>query len=133
MSDYTVQNLKEVEDSAPRFGYAPQLEARFAGPALGTERSGLSYQRLAPGFRMPFGHTHAEQEEVYVVVAGSARAKIGEDVVELGQWDAVRVAGHVMRALEGGPNGCEVLAFGAPASGASPSSDVEMHPDWWTG
>ena len=132
MSDYTVQNLKEVEDSAPRFGYAPQLEARFAGPALGTERSGLSYQRLAPGFRMPFGHTHGEQEEVYVVVTGSARAKIGHDVVELTQWDAVRVPGHVMRAIEAGPNGCELIAFGAPASGASPSSDAQMQPDWWT-
>ena len=132
MSDYTVQNLKEVDDSAPEFGYAPQLEARFAGPALGTERSGLSYQRLAPGFRMPFGHTHGEQEEVYVIVSGSARLKLDDDVVDLAQWDAVRVPGSVMRALQAGPNGCEVIAFGAPASGAAPSSDAKMVPDWWT-
>ena len=131
VSDYTVQNLKEVEDSAPKFGYAPQLEARFAGPALGTERSGLSYQRLAPGFRMPFGHSHAEQEEVYVIVSGSARAKVGEDIVELVQWDALRVPREVMRAFEGGPNGCELLAFGAPAGGASASADAEMTPGWW--
>lgn len=133
VGNYTVQNLREVEDSAPRFGYAPQLEARFASPALGTERSGLSYQRLSPGFRVPFGHTHGEQEEVYVIVSGSARAKVGEDIVELGQWDALRVPGEVMRAFEGGPNGCELLAFGAPSSGAAPSSDVKMVPDWWTG
>ena len=132
MSDYTVQNLKEVEDSAPRFGYAPQLEARFAGAALGTEHSGLSYQRLLPGFRMPFGHTHDEQEEVYVVVSGSARAKVGDDVLELAQWDALRVPGEIMRAFEAGPNGCELLAFGAPSSGASPSADAKMAPDWWT-
>ena len=82
---------------------------------------------------MPFGHRHREQEEVYVVVSGSARVKVGEEVLELHQWDALRVRGEVMRAFEGGPNGCELLAFGAPSSGQSPSADVEMVQEWWTG
>jgi quercetin dioxygenase-like cupin family protein len=103
MSGYTVVNLKEVEDQAPRFGYAPDLESRFARRALELENSGLSYFRAAPGFRMPFGHRHSEQEEVYVVVAGSARIKLGDDIVELGPWDAIRVPAHLTRALEGGP------------------------------
>ncbi len=132
MSDYTVRNLKEVEDSALRFGHAPHIEARFASTELATEKSGLSYQRLAPGFRVPFGHRHAEQEEVYVIVSGSARVKVGDEVLELEQWDALRVRGEVMRAFEGGPNGCELLAFGAPSSGESPSSDAEMVQEWWT-
>ncbi len=88
MAGYTVVNLKQVEDSAPRFGLAPSLEARFARDALALERSGLGYQRLAPNFRTPFGHSHREQEEVYVVVGGSGRAKLGDEVVELGSWDA---------------------------------------------
>jgi len=34
-------------------------------------------------------------------------------VVELRQWDAVRVAPEVVRAFEGGPDGMNVIAVGA--------------------
>ena len=135
MADHTIANLKEVEDQAPRFGYAPDLEARFARTALGLRKSGMSYQRLAPNFRLPFGHRHGQQEEVYVVLSGSARAKIGDEVVELAEWDAVRVPGEEMRGFEGGPDGVELLVFGAPHTGpedASTADDVEMAPNWWT-
>jgi mannose-6-phosphate isomerase-like protein (cupin superfamily) len=128
---YTIVNLKEeVEDSAPKFGFAPDLEARFATGALELEKSGISYQRLAPGFRIPFGHKHGHQEEVYVLVGGSARLKLDDQVVELKQWDAVRVPGETMRAFEAGPEGAELLAFGAPNTGV-PSTDTEMEQSWW--
>ena len=129
MSDFTIKNLKEVEDLAPKFGLAPNVSARFASPDLGLEKTGISLQRIAPGARVPFGHRHGEQEEVYVVVAGTARVKLGDDFAELSQWDALRVPSHVMRAFEGGPNGCELLAFGAPRDPDAP--DVEMVPGWW--
>ena len=78
MSDYTVVNFKsDVEDMAPKFGYSPGLESRFARKNLELEKSGVGYYKLAPDFETPFGHTHGEQEEVYVVVSGSARVKIG--------------------------------------------------------
>jgi len=128
MSGYTVVNLKEVEDQAPKFGYAPDLESRFARRALELENSGLSYFRAAPGFRVPFGHHHSEQEEIYVVVAGSARIKLGDDVVELGPWDAIRVPAHLTRALEGGPEGAEILAFGAPSR---ENADAQMVEGFW--
>jgi mannose-6-phosphate isomerase-like protein (cupin superfamily) len=125
---YTVVNLKQVEDQAPRFGYAPDLESRFARRALALENSGLSYFKLAPGFRVPFGHRHTDQEEVYVVVAGSARIKLGDDVVDLGTWDAVRVPPEVTRGMEGGPEGAEIVAFGAPSN---ENADAEMVRDFW--
>jgi mannose-6-phosphate isomerase-like protein (cupin superfamily) len=128
MSDYTVVNLKEVEDQAPKFGYAPDLESRFARKALGLENSGISYFRAAPGFRVPFGHHHADQEEIYVVVAGSARIKLGDEIVELGAWDAVRVPPEMTRGMEGGPEGAEILAFGAPSH---ENADAEMVRDFW--
>ena len=128
MSGYTVVNLKEVEDQAPKFGYAPDLESRFARRALELENSGLSYFRAAPGFRVPFGHHHSEQEEIYVVVAGSARIKLGDDVVDLGPWDAIRVPAHLTRALEGGPEGAEILAFGAPSR---ENADAQMVEGFW--
>ena len=86
MADYTKLNLKQdVEDMAVRFGMAPNIEARYARKPLGLENSGVSYFRLEPDFRLPFGHTHAEQEEVYVVISGSARVKAGDDIVEPAQ------------------------------------------------
>jgi quercetin dioxygenase-like cupin family protein len=128
MSDYTVVNLKEVEDQAPRFGYAPDLESRFARKPLGLRQSGLSHFKVAPGFRVPFGHHHADQEEIYVVVAGSARVKLGDEIIELGTWDAVRVAPEITRAMQGGPDGAEILAFGAPSN---ENADAQMVQDFW--
>lgn len=129
MSGYTIKNLKEVEDQAPKFGLSPGLEARFARQALEGETTGLSYQRLAPSFRIPFGHKHGDQEEVYVVVSGSGRMKLDDEVVEVRQWDAVRVASGTMRDFEAGPEGAELLAFGAPTKGQP--NDAEMKPGWW--
>ena len=129
MGDYTIVNLREVEDQAPRFGYSPSLESRFARVPLQLEKSGISYFRVAPGFRMPFGHSHAEQEEIYVVLSGSVRAKLEDEVVELGPLDALRVPGELTRGLEGGPEGAEIIAFGAPNTN---NADAEMVMDWWT-
>jgi mannose-6-phosphate isomerase-like protein (cupin superfamily) len=130
MTEYTIVNIKDVEDQAPRFGFAPDLEARFAAGALGLERSAISYQRLAPSFRVPFGHRHHQQEELYVLLSGSARLKLDDEVVELQPLHAVRVASETMRCFEAGPDGAELLAFGAPNTGA-PADDVEMVPGWW--
>lgn len=130
MAGHTLVNLEDVEDMGPKFGYAPNLQARFAGAALGLEKSGLSFQRLAPNFRMPFGHRHKQQEEVYVVLGGSGRLKLDDEIVDVKQRDVVRVPGEVMRAFEAGPDGIEVLAFGAPNTGP-PQEDAEMQPGWW--
>ena len=129
MADYTKINLKEVEDQAPRFGLAPHIEARMARVPLELENFGVSYQRLAPNFRLPFGHKHKRQEEVYVVVSGSVRVKLGDEVVDLAQWDAVRVPNETMRSFEAGPEGAEVIAIGAPNTGPG---DADMEQDWWS-
>jgi mannose-6-phosphate isomerase-like protein (cupin superfamily) len=126
MPGYTVVNLREVEDQAPKFGYAPHLESRFARRALELEKSGISHFKVAPGFRIPFGHHHTDQEEVYVVVAGSARIKLGDEIVELGTWDAVRVPPELTRGIEAGPDGAELLAFGSGEQG-----DTQVVRDFW--
>jgi mannose-6-phosphate isomerase-like protein (cupin superfamily) len=128
MAGFTRVNLKEVEDLAPGFGYAPGLESRFARASLGLSASGLSYFRYAPRFRMPFGHRHTEQEEIYVVLSGGLKGKLDDEFVELGPWDAVRVAPGTVRAFEAGPEGAEVLVFGAPSHA---NRDVEVLPGWW--
>jgi mannose-6-phosphate isomerase-like protein (cupin superfamily) len=132
MAGHTILNLKEIEDAATRLGFAPSLEARFATGALELEKAGLSYQKLAPGFRMPFGHRHKQQEEVYVIVPGSGRVKFDQEIAEVRQWDVLRVPAETMRAFEAGPDGVELLAFGAPYAGPSPGEDAEVQPGWWS-
>jgi mannose-6-phosphate isomerase-like protein (cupin superfamily) len=130
MTGYTHINLREdVEDQAPNFGMSPNLEMRMARVPLELENSGLSYLRIAPNFRLPFGHTHKQQEEVYVLVDGSALMKLGDETLELRQWDAVRVHKDTMRSFEGGPDGALFLAIGAPNTGPG---DAEMEQDWWS-
>jgi mannose-6-phosphate isomerase-like protein (cupin superfamily) len=130
MADYTLKNLKEdVEDSAVQFGASPALEARFAREPLELRNSGVSYLRLDSGERVPWGHTHKQQEEVYVVVGGSGRIKLDDEIVELKQWDAVRIAKETMRDVEGGPDGIELILIGAPNAG---SGDAELEQEWWT-
>ncbi len=129
MSDYTKKNLKDdVENVAPKFGMPAEIEARFARRELGGEKLGVSHMTLAPNFRVPFGHRHAQQEEVYVLVSGSARIKLDDEIVELAPWDAVRIGTGTMRNVEAGPDGAEYLAFGA---GDDPQ-DAEMEPGWWS-
>ena len=130
MAAYTKVNLKDdVDDQAPNFGLAPDLEARMARVPLELEQSGISYQRLAPNFRVPFAHRHKTQEEIYVVVSGSMRVKLEDEVVELGQWDAVRVPKETMRGFESGPDGVEIIAVGAPNTGPG---DAEVEQGWWS-
>jgi mannose-6-phosphate isomerase-like protein (cupin superfamily) len=128
MSDFTRVNLKEVEDQAPKFGMN-ELEFRVAREPLELSNSAVSYMRIAPNYRLPFGHTHNSQEELYVLIDGSARLKLDDEIVELKRFDAVRIPKDTMRNLEGGPEGAVVILFGAPNTG---SGDAQMSPDWWT-
>ncbi len=131
MTDFTIKNLEsDIEDSAPKFGLAPAIEAHFARQDLEAQRLGLSYQRLAPNARGPFGHRHAAQEEVYVIVGGAGRVKLDDEVRDVRQWDAVRVGSDTIRCFEAGPEGLALIAVGAPFEG---KNDAELIPNWWSG
>ena len=129
MSDYTIIKLREVEDAAPAFGFSDALEARFATRDLGGSTVGLALETIKPGKRVPFAHTHREQEELYVVVRGSGRAKIDDEIVAVSEWDVIRVGPGTTRNFEAGSNGLELLAFGAPVS---VGNDAELKHGWWS-
>jgi mannose-6-phosphate isomerase-like protein (cupin superfamily) len=128
MPGYTIVNMKEVEDQAPKFGLSPDLEARFARVPLESELIGFTYQRLAPNVRIPWGHTHKTQEEVFLLVSGSARMKLDDEIKDLKPWDAVRVHKDTMRGFEAGPEGAEFIVVGAPGG----PGDAETVQDWWS-
>jgi mannose-6-phosphate isomerase-like protein (cupin superfamily) len=129
---FTRKNLKrDLDDLGSNFDGSPDLEFRAATAALGLERSGLTFQRVPPDYRFPYGHTHLTQEEIYVVVRGSGRMKVDDEIVELTEWDAVRVPPGSWRGYEAGPDGLELLVVGAPNLGDNPRGDVEGERDWW--
>ena len=123
---YTHKNLDDVQDSAPKFGFGETGEARFATGALDAERTGFSLHRVKPNKRQGVAHRHEDAEEVYVVTSGSGRMKLDDEIIELKRLDAIRVAPRVARGFEAGPDGLEVLAFGARHEG-----DGEILQDFW--
>jgi quercetin dioxygenase-like cupin family protein len=127
MADYTLLNLKhDVENSAEVYGMGPDLETRFGRKPLEVEGGGFSYQRMAPNYVLPFGHRHMSHEEIYVVIAGSGRAKLDGEEQELKQWDALRVPPQVARGFAAGPDGMELLVIGFGEAG-----DSEMLQGYW--
>jgi len=125
-SGYTLVNLEDVEDIAKRFGFGEQGEARFANRPLGTARTGVSHQRLRPGARQAFGHRHQHAEEVFVILAGSGRVRIDEEIRDVHALDAIRIAPGSTRAFEAGRDGLEFLVFGPHHTG-----DAVMDAGFW--
>ncbi|MFZ0044132.1 MAG: cupin domain-containing protein [Solirubrobacteraceae bacterium] len=128
MTGYKKLNLSEVKDLAPDFGMGDMGEARFAREALGAEGIGLACYRMNPGRRIEFGHHHSEAEETYLVLSGSGRFKVGDEVFDVGPRDVVYVAPAEMRAWEAGDDGLEMIAFGSRDEGGG----AEMQPGWWS-
>ena len=49
--------------------------------------------------------------------SGNGRMKLDDEIVELREWDAVRVPPGTWRGYEAGPEGLELLVLGAPVNG----------------
>jgi quinol monooxygenase YgiN/quercetin dioxygenase-like cupin family protein len=125
-SGYTLVNLEDVEDMAKRFGFGEQGEARFANRPLDAVRTGLSHQRLRPGVRQAFGHRHQHAEEVFVVLAGSGRVRIDDEIRDVRPLDAIRIAPDSPRAFEAGPDGLEFVVVGPHHAG-----DAVIDSNFW--
>lgn len=123
---YTLMKLTDIEDSAVKFGMGEVQEARFAQRDLEAEDTGLSLTTVKPGQRQPFAHKHDKAEEVYVVLAGSGRVKLDDDILEIEKLDAIRVSPGVIRGFEAGKDGLQMLAFGPHHDG-----DGELLQGWW--
>jgi mannose-6-phosphate isomerase-like protein (cupin superfamily) len=117
VADYTIKNLRESDDVAAGAGLSDSLEARFAHEDLGSEVSGISYQVIKAGQKQPFAHKHGEMEEIYVVISGSGRVKLDEDLEDVGPLDAIRIAPAVIRAFEAGDDDLVLLVFSPRAAG----------------
>ncbi|HEV7885495.1 MAG TPA: cupin domain-containing protein [Solirubrobacteraceae bacterium] len=124
---FTKVSLAAVDDAAPENGFGDRWEARVARDALEAERTGVTLFRLRSGKRSPFTHRHTDAEEIYVVLSGSGRMKLDDEILDVGPLDCIRVAPAAARAFEAGPDGLEFLAFGPHHPG-----DGEPVEDPWT-
>lgn len=124
---YAKKNLREVKDSAAEHGLSAHQEARFPRQDLGAEQTGMNFLTVKPGQREAFAHRHRSAEEIYVVIDGTGRVKLDDELVELAPLDAVRVSPGVARSFEAGPDGLEVLVFGPRVE-----SDGEIVQDFWS-
>lgn len=124
---FTKISLNEVENVAPKYGFGDKWEARGAREALEAERTGMMFFRVHPGERSPFVHRHKEAEEIYVVLSGSGRVKLGDELLDIAPLDAIRVAPSTPRAFEAGDDGLEFIAVGAHHP-----KDGEPVADAWT-
>ena len=123
---FTHKRLTDVEDSAPKFGFGELQEARFARGDLEAEQTGIAHLRVKPGNRQPFAHKHDDAEEIYVIIAGSGRLKLDDEIIEVETLDAIRVAPEVTRQFEAGPDGLELIVVGPRHD-----EDGEIFPGWW--
>lgn len=129
---YSRANLRrDPDDAGSNFDGPDGLEFRMATDLLELRESGLTWQRVPPNHRFPYGHTHATQEEIYIVVRGAGKMALDDEVIDVGELDAVRVPPGTWRGYEAGPDGMELLVFGAPSLGDDRRGDVEGERDWW--
>ena len=123
---YAITNLREVEDMAAKHGFGELQASRFPRTDVGMEDSGLAYHAVKPGKQQPFGHRHKTAEEIHVIISGSGRVKLDDELVEVKEMDVIRVAPEVTRAFEAGPDGLEYLVFSPRRE-----DDSDMVPDVW--
>ena len=127
MADFTIKNLREVEDLAAKHGLSENQEARFPREELGLATVAFSHQVVKPGKHHAFAHRHKEAEEVYVILSGSGRVKLDDEVVDVKALDAIRISPQVARAFEADDDGLELLVF----SERRPGDAEIVQQDFW--
>jgi mannose-6-phosphate isomerase-like protein (cupin superfamily) len=127
MADWTKKNLSEVKDAAKDYGFSEIGEAHFARGELGAELTGLAYHVLRPGKRQGFGHSHENAEELHVILSGSGKLRLDDEVIDVAPLDAIRVAPSVMRKFEAGPDGLAYVVFGPHVE-----KDGNLDREFWT-
>ena len=108
MADVTVKRLDELDS------YEGSGRFLYAGKSLGVTAWGMNVERLPPGWPEYPDHDHAEegQEEVYVVLKGSATLEAAGESWQLEPGSLARVGPAQKRKLVPGEEGVTLLAIG---------------------
>jgi mannose-6-phosphate isomerase-like protein (cupin superfamily) len=99
---------------------------KLAADELGIRSFGLQVLDLPAGFAdyPEHDHSHDGQEEVYVVLDGSAEFEVAGERVAAEAGSMLRVAPASRRKLAAGPDGVRILAIGCTPDGAYERPDA---------
>jgi mannose-6-phosphate isomerase-like protein (cupin superfamily) len=114
MVDYSIKRFEEME---PIFGGV----FRRARASLGVSSFGMQILEMPPNagdFYPNHDHQHDSQEEVYVILDGSADFDIEGEPVHVEADMALRVGPATKRKIKAGPQGVKILALGGVPGGA---------------
>ena len=128
MQDYQIVKLVEVDDW---LGDYPG-EMRGITYAIGAEQAALTYRRMPQhtGSKGSYGHRHKEQEELYFVLNGRLQFKLGDEIVELGKHEAIRVPPGTWRGVwNDEPEDAEIVIVSKRID--DPQGDTETIDDFW--
>ncbi len=107
MSHYAIKPIDELET-------IHHGAVKLAGDDLGVRSFGIQVLEFPGGFSDYPEHDHAEegQEEVYVVLDGSAQFVIDGEAVSVPRDHIVRIDPEARRKILPGPDGVKFLAIG---------------------
>jgi mannose-6-phosphate isomerase-like protein (cupin superfamily) len=129
MAGYAIRHLEQVPDA---FGGAYPGSMRFLTDELGCEQLAFTH-RVMPaqsGGKGAYGHRHKTQEEIYFVISGQLEFKLDDDVIEVGDGSAVRVAPETVRSVwNEGPEDAELVICSVRLD--DPRADGEIIQDFW--
>jgi quercetin dioxygenase-like cupin family protein len=120
---YEVRRLGEIERA---FGGAmARVRAALGITAFGVQVADLppNSGQLAP----EHDHRHDGQEELYLLLSGSAEVAVPDGVIRLDPETFVRLGPEVRRRIRSGPDGARVLMVGAvPGKPYQPPANTEL-------
>jgi mannose-6-phosphate isomerase-like protein (cupin superfamily) len=92
---------------------------KLAGDELGIQSFGMQVLDFPAGFAdyPEHDHSHDGQEEVYVVLKGSAEFEVAGECVSAEAGSMLWAAPDSRRRLEAGPHGVRILAIGCAPGG----------------
>jgi mannose-6-phosphate isomerase-like protein (cupin superfamily) len=128
MSAYQRVKLDEVPDW---LGDYPG-EMRGITYPIGAEQVALTYRRMPKhtGSKGSYGHRHRTQEELYFVISGRLQFKLGDEIVELGPHEAVRIPPDTVRGVWNDEEEDAELIIVSPRVG-DPQGDAETVDGFW--
>jgi mannose-6-phosphate isomerase-like protein (cupin superfamily) len=128
MADYVIKNLDEVGDV---LGDYPG-EMKMMTYDLNSEKVAFTWRRMPQhtGGKGSYGHFHKQAEEIYFVVEGSLQFKLGDEVIDVSDGSAVRVAPNTVRSIwNEGPDDAELVICSVRLD--DPRADGEIVEEFW--
>lgn len=99
MSDIKTLNKGENYVHAS-VGYLHNFEGKqFVKDATGATSCEISFGTLPSGGVIPFFHSHKENEENYIILSGSGRFQVNDDVFDIAEGSVIRVATNCDRNI----------------------------------